>query len=111
MTVFFRIVARLLLMGGYRAITLWPFVFLADRSLLGNVSLMRHERIHLRQQAELAVIPFYIIYVYDYLMGRINGLDHDAAYRNIRFEREAFNNENDPGYLINRQAWAAFRKG
>jgi hypothetical protein len=110
MTVFLWIVSKLLLRGGYRAITLWPFVFLADRSLNGNSRLMRHERIHLRQQAELAVILFYIIYVYDYLMGRIKGLDHDRAYRNIRFEREAFQNENDPGYLMSRKTWAVFRK-
>lgn len=110
MIVYLRLVARVLLKSGYRAITLWPFVFLANKSLSSNVMLMRHERIHLRQQAELAVILFYIIYVFDYLRGRITGLDHDKAYRRICFEREAFQNENDPGYLMNRKTWAVFRR-
>lgn len=74
---------------GYRAITLWPLVFLASPSLRQDKRLMRHEAEHLRQQKKLWILPFYILYIYEYLKGRFRGLTHDAAYRGISFEVEA----------------------
>jgi len=109
--VYFPWLAFFLRRTGYRAITLWPLVFIVERTLSREDRLMRHERIHLRQQLELGVLPFYIMYILEYLLGRLSGLTHDAAYRGIRFEREAFQNENDPDFLKNRKVWAVFRRG
>ena len=41
----------------YRGITLWPFIVL-NKHEKGKEALLNHERIHLRQQIELLVIPF-----------------------------------------------------
>ena len=52
--------------GGYQGITLWPFIILKNKELKKNVRVINHERIHLRQQRELAVVIFYIWYLINY---------------------------------------------
>lgn len=82
---------------------LFPFI-LVRRPNPGPV-LLNHERIHLRQQAELGVLPFYLWYITEYLIRRLQHRDHYTAYRNISFEREAFANEANLTYLTNRRFW------
>jgi hypothetical protein len=91
------------------AITLWPFILLRSRSSLNDAVLLNHERIHLRQQAEMLLIFFYVLYLIEYLMGRLKGRSHYQSYREISFEREAFNHEFDLEYLNKRQAYSSFR--
>ena len=90
------------------AITLWPFIFFRDN---GNETTLRHESIHIRQQTELLVIFFYILYVWDWLLGMVKYRDGALAYRMIRFEQEAYENEDDLSYLDNRShyAWRKYR--
>ncbi len=89
-----------LLSGGFAAaITLYPFILLREKSLLANESLLYHEKIHLRQQLELALIGFYVIYILEYLIARLRGMSHYKAYRNISFEKEAYANEKNSEYL------------
>jgi hypothetical protein len=90
------------------AITLWPFILLRSRSLLNDAVLLNHERIHLRQQAEMLLIFFYMLYLIEYLMGRLKGRSHYQSYREISFEREAFNHENDLEYLNKRRHFSSF---
>lgn len=68
--------------------------------------LLNHERIHLRQQAELLILPFYIWYVLEYFIRLVRYKDKKRAYRNISFEREAYANEANPDYSKNRKFWA-----
>ncbi len=77
---------------GYKAITLWPFVFY--RGTYPTSRTIRHEAIHGRQQKELLIIPFFIIYLIEYLF---------KGYRNISFEEEAYDNQDDINYLKNRK--------
>ena len=91
------------------AITLWPFILLRSRSSLNDAVLLNHERIHLRQQAEMLLIFFYVLYLIEYVMGRLKGKAHYQSYREISFEREAFNHESDLEYLNKRQAYSSFR--
>ncbi len=70
---------------------------------------MNHELIHHRQQIELLIIPFYVLYVSHYLLNRMKYPDHDTAYRNIVFEREAYAHDAEADYLKKRQLFA-FRK-
>jgi hypothetical protein len=90
------------------AITLYPFVFVRDESddITNN-----HESIHLAQQKELFVIPFYVLYVYEYFRNKLKGMDNDSAYRNISFEREAYNNQKNLTYLQtrDRMSWKKYR--
>jgi len=90
---------------GYTGITLFPFVFLKDRSFKEDLVLLNHERIHLKQQLELLVLPFYLIYCLEYLVRLFQYKSWHLAYRNISFEREAFTNEKDLDYLKSRSLW------
>ena len=54
------VVLKYLTRFGIRGLTLYPFVFVSDSFAANDVVLINHERIHLRQQLELLVIPFYI---------------------------------------------------
>jgi hypothetical protein len=92
--------------NGYRSITLFPFIFIRSASDAADRVLLNHERIHLRQQAELLVLPFYIWYAVEFLIRYAEYRNGHAAYRNISFEREAYAHESDSGYGSRRRAWA-----
>ena len=85
------------------AITIWP-IMLTSAPL--SESGENHERIHLRQQTELLVLGFYVLYVYDFIVGKMQGMSGPDAYMAIRFEKEAYENEDDPSYLAYRPFWA-----
>ena len=67
--------------------------------------MLNHERIHLRQQAELLVVFFYVWYGLEYLIRLIQYRNRHEAYKNISFEREAYANEKDLDYLKRRSFW------
>lgn len=92
---------------GPDGMALFPFILVRHRH--PGPTLLNHERIHLRQQAELGILPFYLWYVLEYLIRRIRHRDHYTAYRNISFEREAFANDSNLAYLSARPFWA-FRR-
>ncbi|WP_338872063.1 hypothetical protein WBJ53_27005 [Spirosoma sp. SC4-14] len=89
---------------GPDGMALFPFI-LVRKPNPGPI-LLNHERIHLRQQAELGILPFYLWYSIEYLFRRFHYRNHYEAYRNISFEREAFSNEADLNYLKKRSFWA-----
>lgn len=99
------IVNRFLLRKGFNGITLWPFVVLRKKELRGDTQLIHHERIHLRQQAEMLLIFFYLWYGIEFLARWFQYKNKNAAYRNISFEREAYTNEKDLDYLKKRSLW------
>ena len=82
---------------GYKAISIWPFIFC--RSDLNSVDL-NHEKIHLAQQLELLVIPFYVIYLVEWIFKK---------YRNISFEKEAYSNESNLDYLKTRKHYSMWK--
>lgn len=53
------------------------------------LALLAHELVHVRQYRDLGTWRFRWAYLREYLAGRMRGLGHDAAYRNISFERAA----------------------
>lgn len=95
---------------GVLALALFPFVLLKNKKFRNNTVLINHERIHLRQQLELLVLPFYIWYLLEYLFRLIQFRKHHLAYLNISFEREAYQNEKDLYYLKQRSfaAWLRY---
>ncbi|HRE79114.1 MAG TPA: hypothetical protein PLL09_14960 [Flavobacterium sp.] len=101
----FVLVFKYLTPKGFRGLTLYPFVFLKYKSDKENVVLLNHERIHIRQQIELLVIPFLVWYILEYLIRLIQFRDRNLAYRNISFEQEAYQNEKDHHYLKQRSFW------
>ncbi|WP_395049013.1 hypothetical protein [Flavobacterium sp.] len=101
----FLIVTKYLIPKGYRGLTVFPFVFVKYRLDKENLVFMNHERIHLRQQLELLIIPFFIWYFLEYILRLIQYKNMDLAYRNISFEREAYANEKYHSYLKKRYFW------
>lgn len=98
----FLIVTKYLIPKGYRGLTAFPFVFVKHRLDKENMVFVNHEKIHLRQQLELLVLPFFIWYFLEYLVRLVQYKNADLAYRNISFEREAYANELNLDYLKNR---------
>ena|SRR6187551_361417 len=86
-----------------RGMALYPFILLKNEKSKKDAILINHERIHLRQQLELLILPFYLFYLVNYLYNLISSLDHETAYRNIIFEQEAYDHETELNYLQNRR--------
>jgi hypothetical protein len=92
------------------AITIWPFVIC--RGEMDEVTL-NHEKIHIKQQAELLLIGFYLLYGGFWLWNRLwHRMSNQEAYMNIPFEREAYSNDNNLEYLGERKwyAWLSYCK-
>ena len=88
---------------------LFPFILVKNHDLKLNKAIINHEKIHLRQQLELLLIPFYILYLLNYLLNLLYYMQHDKAYLNIVFEREAYVNERNLTYLKRRRFWSWLR--
>ena len=86
-------------------LTVFPFVFLKQKNMKTNAILINHEYIHLRQQLELLVIPFYFLYIIEFCVNCIIYKSFAKAYINISFEKEAYKNEKDLEYLKPRPFW------
>ncbi len=91
---------------------LFPFILVKLKKSKFDAVLIRHEIIHLRQQLELLVLPFYFFYLVNYLYNRTVYNDHHEAYMNIVFEREAYANDVFPDYLQRRKlfSWRKYFK-
>jgi len=86
---------------------IFPFILIKNPSSKQDPILINHEKIHLRQQLELLILPFYFFYFFNYLINFLRYRNHYQAYFNILFEREAFHADKDLGYLKKRKfmAW------
>ena len=103
------VVAKYLVPRGFVGITLYPFVLVGLEKHKHDRALINHERIHLRQQAELLVLPFFAWYSIEYLFRLAQYRNRKLAYKNICFEREAYANEKSPDYLKSRAFWNFLR--
>jgi hypothetical protein len=100
------ILSKYLIPNGFRSVTLFPFVLIKCKDDKKNTVLLNHEKIHLQQQIELLILPFFIWYALEFLINLIRFKNSNQAYLNISFEREAYFNENNLSYLSNRSLWA-----
>lgn len=87
------------LLGGCKAINLFGFLIARKNARIDDITI-NHEEIHTAQMRELLYVFFYIAYVIEWL---IRLFMRGNAYRNISFEREAYSNEKDIGYLSKRK--------
>lgn len=90
---------EMILGQGIQALAFYPFIIM-PRSTVVNDVLLNHERIHLRQQLELLILPFYIWYLIEF---------YRKGYWDISFEKEAYANEKDLQYLKKRRLFAFIR--
>ena len=85
---------------GFKCINLFGILFC--RRVLNKIDI-NHETIHTKQGQELLWIGFYLWYIIEYLIRLIIYRDTKLAYKNISFEREAYQNQCDLDYLSNRK--------
>jgi len=98
-------ISKYLVPKGYTGLTVFPFVFLKNTRFKTDYILINHEKIHLKQQLEMLLIPFYLVYGFEFLIRLIQYKNWNLAYRNISFEREAYTNELNLDYLKRRPFW------
>ncbi|AMQ00994.1 Membrane protein [Pedobacter cryoconitis] len=91
------------------AMAIFPFMLFKDPGQKTDALLINHEKIHFHQQLELLILPFYILYTINYLINLYKYRNHDKAYFNISFEKEAYANELDMNYLKNRRLYSWFK--
>ena len=90
------------------AITLFPFIISREKM---SETTLNHESIHFRQQIELFILFFYILYIFDWIKGLARYRSASEAYYRIRFEQEAYRNEDNKLYLLTRKrnTWKRYK--
>lgn len=92
---------------GYKALCLWPFVFVRRNSNSSfSDTKKRHEHIHGEQEKELLLIFFLLWYGIEWIARFLQYRDRLEAYYNISFEREAYANQFNSEYLKTRRHFA-----
>lgn len=96
---------------GYKCINLFGVLFVRKRANMNNFD-FNHEKIHTAQMKELWYIGFYLLYITEFIIGLLHYWNWKKAYRNISFEKEAYDNEEHLSYLTLREpyAWKEYRK-
>jgi len=94
---------------GFLAINLFGVLFVRSE-LKDKVTeqTINHESIHTAQMKELLWVFFYLLYVLEWLYRLV--FHTKTAYRGISFEREAYDNQDNPEYLASRKPYAMWRK-
>ncbi len=100
------IINKHLIGSQFVGISLWPFIFIKDSTLKKDTYFINHEKIHLKQQSELLVLPFYILYLLEFCIRAFKYRNFNRAYHNISFEQEAYANEENSNYLVNRKPFS-----
>ncbi|AOW20393.1 hypothetical protein [Urechidicola croceus] len=100
------IISKHIIPDKFVGLTIFPFIFLKNKDLKGNRTLVNHEKIHLKQQLELLWVPFFLWYSVEFLIKLIIYKNWHEAYRNISFEKEAYQNESNFNYLNQRKLFA-----
>jgi len=106
---FLNAISWFMVVGG---ISLFPFIILREKH---NSTIYRrkkakriinHESIHFHQTLECGIFLFYIIYLIEWVIKSIMYMDTYKGYKNISFEREAYQNDENLTYLKNRKLYS-----
>ena len=98
---------RFIPVGRFFAINLFGVLFVKGKPTQVTRRDLNHELIHTAQMRELGYVPFYILYILEWIWRLFR---KGNAYSNISFEREAYAHQNDPGYLHRRPRFAQWRR-
>lgn len=91
---------------GFKAINLFSVVFARKDVPMCKYNI-NHELIHTAQMKELYYIPFYILYLTEWVYRLFKTkFNFKQAYKEISFEKEAYNNERNFKYLNKRTPFA-----
>ncbi|PXV60173.1 hypothetical protein CLV62_13021 [Dysgonomonas alginatilytica] len=90
-------------------LNVFGFVFARNEYNPLSVKIATYEAIHTLQMKELLYVFFYVWYGLEWLIRLIQYRNTKEAYRNISFEREAYNKQCDSEYLKNRKMYSYWR--
>lgn len=93
--------------GRYNTINIFTVLFTKLEYL--TLKIINHESIHSAQMREMLFIFFYIWYSIEYLVIRFFHKTQNSAYRDVSFEEEAKEHEDDANYLKHRKHFAWFK--
>lgn len=95
---------------GFKAINIFGMMFVRKGKTI-NAYDLNHESIHTEQMKELAFIFYYPLYFIEWLVKLfVHKFKNHDAYRNISFEKEAYENEKDLEYLKARKRYNWFKR-
>lgn len=89
---------------GFKCINLFGVLFIREGCSMSECDL-NHEAIHTAQMRELLYLPFYLLYLMEWLWHLLRLRDSKAAYFEISHEREAYANQTNPDYLKTRKPY------
>lgn len=81
-------------------------VLLVHKGVNLTKEIINHERIHTAQIIEMGIIGFYVWYLIEWV---VRLFMHGNAYRQLKFEREAYQNQDNLEYLKHRKPYAWMR--
>lgn len=90
---------------GFRAMNLFGVVFARNEFKDLSQRTLNHEAIHTAQMREMLYMFFYLWYVIEWLV-KLCRFGRKKAYRNISFEREAYENQFEYTYLKRRKKYS-----
>lgn len=94
---------------GFSAINIVGIVIARKQNLPLDNQTLNHESIHTSQIVELFIIGFYIWYIFEWIIKFIIYKNKYDAYRNIGFEREAYENDINMHFLKKRKRYSFIR--
>lgn len=97
---------RVIPFKGFNAINLFGVLFARKDARIDN-TVINHEKIHTAQMKELGYVFFYLLYILEWI---VRLFLPGNAYRQISFEKEAYDNEHNPDYLCSRPHFAQWKK-
>lgn len=99
--------SKIIPFGGYLAVNVFGILFVHKGSLdKVSAKVINHESIHTAQMKEMLYIFFYLWYWLEWF---IRLFQHGDEYLSISFEREAYDNEDNPEYLKSRKHFSWFK--
>lgn len=91
---------------GFLAINLFGYLFCKPNAKITDITI-NHEQIHTEQMKEMLYVPFYLWYGAEWL---VKLFCKGNAYRNLSFEREAYNNQYNLDYLKTRKHYSWLKR-
>lgn len=95
--------------GGYLAVNLFGVLFVKGNAYI-SAQTINHESIHTAQMKEMLYVFFYLWYVVEWVIKLFVYRNAHKAYKNISFEREAYDNGHSIDYLkyCKHYAWCKY---
>ena len=93
--------------GPFHAINLCGMLFVNTRHGALSGTELRHEQIHTWQQWEMTYVGFYVWYAVEWVVRLLQcRFNAERAYWRISLEREAYSNQRNANYLLERRPFA-----